>query len=265
MMKQQLSTLTCFNHVEAIVPIVAGLSSDCYQVYADNKTFFAKKVTSANEVIISRHAGSQNLSPTVIYHDQDWLINEFIIGENLALTLQSIDEKIVVALKLMVKCHQMTVKPITLAPKKITDELIDNACFSTAQKAELLQTAQQLIPKLHNTKNHVCCHGDLNFSNILIGSKKNTYLVDFECACTAPTEYDLAMFIAVNAINKNQITTIVAHYKKYALVAIDLTLLSHYLRFCYFINGLWYTHAYHQTKLAKFSLLAKQQWSNIQC
>lgn len=264
-MKQSLYALTCFSHVDTIAPIVAGLSSQCYQVEADNKTFFAKLITSTNEINICLHAASQNLGPIVIYHDRYWLINEYIAGENLALSSQSIDKKIIIALELMVKCHQMAIKPLALDPKSIVDELIENTSFSNRQKTKLLQTAKQLIPQLKHTKNLVCCHGDLNFSNMLIDPKESTYLVDFECARAAPAEYDLAMFIAVNNINKNKIPTIIKHYIKYASIDIELPLLNHFLRFCYLINGLWYNHAYHQTKLAKFTLLAKQQWFNIQC
>ena len=118
-MKQSLYALTCFSHVDTIAPIVAGLSSQCYQVEADNKTFFAKLITSTNEINICLHAASQNLGPIVIYHDRYWLINEYIAGENLALSSQSIDKKIIIALELMVKCHQMAIKPLALDPKSI--------------------------------------------------------------------------------------------------------------------------------------------------
>lgn len=264
-MEQPLYALPCFSDIETIVPIIAGLSSHCFQINADSKTFFAKKITAENEVNISLHAASNNLSPQVIYHDQHWLINEFIIGKNLALEPQPIAKKTIIAIKLMAQCHQMTVKPIKLKPIMITSELIENTSCSNKQKTKLLQTAKQLSAQLEHTKHLVCCHGDLNFSNILIDPEENAYLVDFECARAAPAEYDLAMFIAVNNINKNQTSTIIEHYIKYAQIDIDLTLFNHFLDFCYFINGLWYTHACHQTKLDKFSLLAKQQWNNIQC
>lgn len=262
-MEHPLYALPCFSDIKTILPIVAGLSSHCYQVNADSKTFFAKKITTENEVKISLHAASNNLSPQIIYHDQHWLINEFIVGENLALEPQPIAKKTIIAIKLMAQCHQMIVKPIELNPITITGEIIENTPFSNKQKAALLQTAKQLVSQLEHTKHLVCCHGDLNFSNILIDSEENAYLVDFECARSAPAEYDLAMFIAVNNINKNQISTVIEHYTKYAQIDIDLSLFNHFLEFCYFLNGLWYTHACHQTKLDKFSLLAKQQWQNI--
>ncbi len=263
-MVHSLTSLACFNHIETIVPIVAGLSSQCYQVYADNKQFFAKQITTTNESAISIYAASQNISPKVIYHDQHWLITQFVDGENLvALSQLTLDEKIIIAIKLMAQCHQIVEIPIELAPKTISHELINNTHFSNLQQTELLQIANQLTSLLKRSENLVCCHGDLNFSNILITQTKNAYLVDFECTCTAAAEYDLAMFIAVNNLPKDKITTVVEHYKKHTLVTIDLPLLNHYLLFCYFINGLWYMQANHKKNLAKFTYLAKQQWQNI--
>ncbi len=258
-----LITLACFNHIENIVPIAAGLSSQCYQVHADNKQFFAKQVTTTNESVVSIYAASQSISPKVIYHDQHWLVTQFIDGENLALSQQALDDKIITAIKLMAQCHQIVEKPVELAPTTISHELIKSTHFSNLQQAELLQIASQLTSPLKHYNNLVCCHGDLNFSNILIAQTKSAYLVDFECACTAPAEYDLAMFIAVNNFPKDKIATIVEHYKKLAVITIDLSLLNHYLLFCYFINGLWYMHTHHKTNLTKLIHLAKQQWQNI--
>ena len=143
-MAPPLTKLTCFNRIDAIAPIAAGLSSQCYQVSADNKIFFAKQVTSTRETVVSLYAASQNISPNVIFHDQDWLVTQYIDGQNLALAQQSIDEKILIAIKLMVQCHQIVEKPVGLALKEITDELINNAHFSSLQQTELLQVATQL-------------------------------------------------------------------------------------------------------------------------
>lgn len=258
-----LNTLACFNNIQAIEPIAAGLSSQCYQVSADNKLFFAKQVTTTRETNVSLHAASQNISPRVIFHDKHWLITEFIDGENLAISQHSINDKISITIKLMAKCHQIVKKPVELHPKSIAYALIKKAHFSNKQQDELLQVANQLTSQLEHTKTLVCCHGDLNFSNILINQDKNTYLVDFECACTAPVEYDLAMFIAVNNLEKNKTAAIIECYKKHSLIDINLPLLNHYLLFCYFINGLWYTHAYSETNLLKFTHLVRQQWQHI--
>jgi thiamine kinase-like enzyme len=262
-MVQPLSSLACFNHIKTIEPIVAGLSSQCYQVNADNKCFFAKQATT-REISVSLQAASKNISPTVIFHDQHWLITQYIDSENLALSQQTIDKKILIALKLMVQCHQIIEKPAQLEPKHIAHTLIKQIEFSTLQQTEFLRVANQLTSTLKQPNNNVCCHGDLNLSNILITQTKNAYLVDFECALAAPAEYDLAMFIAVNNIEKNQIETIIECYKKHSTIVVNSSLINRYLQFCYLINGLWYMHAYNKTNLFKFMNLAKQQWENLQ-
>lgn len=259
----QLSKLRCFNHVETVVPIISGLSSQCYQVHADNNFFFAKQLTTENEAALSVNAAFRNISPKVIYHDKHWLITQFIDGENLSNCSQSIDEKILISIKLMSQCHQLETVATALLPKEVTDELIHKVHFSSSQQAELQQIAHQLTCPLIQTTNLVCCHGDLNFSNILFSLKGDTLLVDYECAYTAPAEYDLAMFIAVNGLPKDKITAIIDQYKLLSGININITLLHHYLLFCYFINSLWYIEMYHKTGLSKFDLLSKQQWKQI--
>lgn len=258
-----LTSLTCFKHIHAIEPITAGLSSMCYQVSADNRLFFAKQLTNSSEATISKYAALHNIAPRVIYHDPHWLITEFIDGTNLALNSQSLDEKIVTAIKLMARCHQLSVKPVELSPVDISRELIKNTDFSNLKQTELIRVADRLTPQLKHSRELVCCHGDINFSNVLVDDAKSAYLVDFECAISAPAEFDLAMFFAVNNITKNKTATILELYKKHSSHGIDPSLLNEYLLFCYFINGLWYINTYNSTKLLKLLPLAEQQWKNI--
>jgi thiamine kinase-like enzyme len=213
--------------------------------------------------MLSGIMASHNISPAVIYHDTQWLITEFIEGENLTLSNLAMDDKISIAMKLMTQCHQITTKPQLLSHQTVTEELINNTYYSKLQQTELLQLANRLTASLKHTKTLVCCHGDINFSNVIAGHNKINYLVDFECAFTAPVEYDLAMFIAVNNIEKDNISSLIEIYNKHSTYNVEPNLLNHYLSFCYFINGLWYVDAYYNTKLAKFKRLAIQQWQSI--
>lgn len=266
-MVQLLKTLTCFNHIHAIEPIKHGLSSQCYYVHADSKYFFAKKITTINEPIVSIHAASKNISPIVFYHDRQWLITEFIKGDNLSLYQNSLDKKILIATKLIAQCHQIKVKIATLTPKNIIQSLMLNQVFSTQQVTELQHYSQSLITSLDLaqkiSKNNVCCHGDVNFSNILISHTNKPYLIDYECAYSAPAEYDLAMFIAVNNINENKISMIVQHYNSHISHEINVKVLMYYLQFCYFINGLWYQQANQKNPHTMFPRAIKQQWQQL--
>lgn len=271
-----LSSLPCFTQVNLIETITAGLSSLCYRVHADNKIFFAKQAT-VNESIFCLLSARKNISPRVIYHDQHWLITSFIEGKNLSLGQQPLNEKISIAMKLMSQYHKLSTKTVlpepslSLDPKMLVYSLIDEIYLSTKklteipalQKSTLHVIANHILTLISSSIGKVCCHGDINFSNILLSAEKRAYLIDYECACIAPAEYDLAMFIAVNNLEKEYILPIAQQYTAQALVDINLPLLKHYLRYCYFINGLWYIGAYQKSALPSFIYLAKQQWQNI--
>lgn len=278
-MSPPLNTLACFTHINAIEPINKGLSSQCYLVKADNKKFFAKQITTTIEPIVSLLTAKNNLSPNVVYYDKYWLVTKFIEGKNLVESAQPIMEKSAIAIRLMVQYHQLLAKQnkyipkAALNPKAIINDLIDQLYVSTTeiplklvkQKTELMVLANQILSALSNPTNVVYCHGDINFSNIILSTKKQAYLIDYECSCFAPIEYDLAMFIAVNNLPKKFIPDIAQLYKTYSFSNIDINLssLNHYLQFCYFINSLWYVSAFHTSGLPTLTFLAEQQWQKL--
>jgi thiamine kinase-like enzyme len=244
--KDSLSALPCFIQVDSISKIASGLSQHCFKVTADNKVYFAKSITDNTEVSVTQCAGKSGLSPSLIYHDQHWLVTQFIDASNLAQSTINTDDKINHAIKLMVQCHQLEVKLAELSTQDIIKSLLNNLHYPESQKIALLQLAKLILEPLNVSQNSVCCHGDLNFSNVLINQIHSTWLVDYECACIAPIEYDLAMFIAVNSLASNKITLIIKQYEHQSSVNVQPKLLNHYLLFCYFINALWYFNTYHE-------------------
>ena len=263
-MKNLLRALPCFTQVESISTINSGLSQQSFKVFADNQVFFAKTINDNAEVLTTICANQLKLAPNIFYYDENWLINEFIDAQDLTSGMQNLENKITHAIKLMVQCHQLTVKPAELATNHIIDELINNAHYSAAQQEALLQLSQLFTPSFNHSNNSVFCHGDVNFSNILINETQETWLIDYECACIAPLEYDLAMFIAVNDIPNEEIITIVEQYQNLSTAEVNFKLLKQYLQFCYFINALWYFNACHKKEHTenKHALLqhAKNQW-----
>jgi thiamine kinase-like enzyme len=241
-----LSALPCFIQVDSIFKIASGLSQHCFKVTADNKVYFAKSIIDNTEVSVTQCAGKSGLSPSLIYHNQHWLVTQFIDASNLAQSTINTDDKINHAMKLMAQCHQLDVKPAELSTQNIIKSLINNSYYPESQKIVLLQLAKLILEPLNVSQNSVCCHGDLNFSNVLINQVHSTWLVDYECACIAPIEYDLAMFIAVNSLNSNDRGIIVEQYEHQSSVCVKPQLLNHYLLFCYFINTLWYFNTYHE-------------------
>jgi len=267
-MKDLLSALPCFTQVEKITAITSGLSQSCFKVNADNKVYFAKTITDNIEVPVAVCASKSGLSPSAIYHDQHWLISTFINANTLAQNTMNTKDKIEHAIKLMVQCHQLKIKPVELDVKDIINSLINNSHYSTLQQLALMQFSELILAPLLNIKGGICCHGDMNFSNVLMNQRQRTWLVDFECAYTAPIEYDLAMLIAVNNLASDKIITIIEQYEIHSSVNVDPQLLNHYLLFCYFINALWYFNTYHEKADTENNqaLLnhTKNQWDALQ-
>ncbi|MGL1957654.1 MAG: phosphotransferase [Colwellia sp.] len=270
-----LSLLACFKHTTAITPINSGLSCLCYQVEADGHVYFAKYLTSRTEAELTMVASEQAIAPAVVYHNSQWLITDFIKSDNLAFlstlkTASSHYDKITIATKLLVQCHQLKVPTQTLNPANIIKNLVDENNFSSSQQIQLSRITGQILPQVINGQNEVFCHGDLNFSNIVISQNSTAYLVDYECACAAPIEFDLAMFIAINNLSATDLTEVVTQYKKQNSDAIiSMAKIDDYLLFCYFINGLWYLSAYKNqlviaepsnVKVLALKQLATQQW-----
>lgn len=263
-MKNALNALTCFSRVEHISEITSGASQHCFKINADNNVFFAKTIHNDIEPKIALSAAIKKLSPSVIYSDEHWLVTEFINANNLAETMRSGREKVNHAIKLMGRCHQLNEKPAELIPSTIMNNLIAQSHLSTQKNNELLLLAESILPSLSYAQNLVCCHGDVNFSNILIDQKHSTWLVDYECASSAPREYDLAMFIAVNNINENKIPYIIEQYEQqFCSVNIDINLLNNYLAFSYFINSLWYFNTSKSRDNITFFNLHQQQWEKF--
>jgi len=272
--KELLAALPCFNHVESITAITSGLSQHCFKINADNNVYFAKTTAGEIETKVALSAAKQGFSPEVIYYNQHWLVTRFIHADNLALaSFNNTDksninknsiEKNSIAVKLMWQCHQLEIKPAKLAPERLINELINKLQCSLQQKKELLSYAKSILNSLNLTNSLVCCHGDLNFSNILLDQKKHAWLVDYECACLAPAEYDLAMFIAVNNIAKERIAVIVKQYESsFHLLKVDSQQLNNYLSFSYFINSLWYKQAHQKQNNATLLGLYQQQWQKF--
>lgn len=258
-----LYALPCFKTIKTITPMSVGLSSKCYVVHADNRSFFAKQITNTDEIVLSCEASINHLSPTVIYHDDDWLITAYIDSDNLSHCSNSLDKRIVIALKLMGQCHQLTVDINYLEPQKLVDELLSRQPLEAKLTQELFHVTQPLINKLNVENNIVCCHGDLNFTNVLIDRNNTPWLIDFECTCKAPAEFDLAMFIAVNNLSSEDILNIIEQYQEYSPLKINKSSLHDFLQYCHLINALWYSQAFIESQNPTLKQLAKQQWQNL--
>lgn len=185
--------------------------------------------------------------------------------------------------------NQLLAEKLSLSNKQLSPSQHNHLrAISETVQQKLAQTIKEV-----GQDNEVFCHGDANFSNI-IQIKNNTLahddsyqLIDFECACIAPIEYDLAMFMAVNEIQRSKISAVIAVYsqeykemdqqrkqqnKEFETVDnhqesiintpfLYYNLVTCYLDLCFLINGLWYLLQYQERELFTYKILANKQFS----
>lgn len=272
-----LKSLSCFKEIIDVSMLVDGMSHTCFKVTTASQVYFVKKLnseTAKEEVVACRLAGQLGLSPCTIYHDDSWLVTEFIDSITVDKAEISADECIKTGLTLMAKLHQFLPQLITEdVPYLNTVKSVQRLCTTPKTLTRVQRRVLALITdrltfmieaeqKSSGTVN-VLSHGDMNYSNILLDKAKQAWLIDFECSHLAPVEFDLSMFIAVNNIPTHRINEIVASYM--VLVPnfrANKTLITYYLLYSFFINGLWYLdNAKDFEAKNPMRSLAIEQWS----
>ena len=259
----RLEDLPCFGSKINIAQIAAGHSHECYKVTSDGKTFFAKcfsrhSITANAEVNASLVAAKQGIAPKVIYYDENWLVSSFIEQ-----SIQETQQKIEAGLVLMTKLHQTQVALPTLDIVKTINDLSQRGLLTKTQLS-LISMVTEKLSSILIVKELVPCHGDINFSNLLI-TGQSRYLVDFECACLADREFDIAMLIAINQLDITCLDDICQAYGKLSLFTDmpDNDLVMRYLLFCFLINGLWFLVRAKQNNDESLSFLAFEQFQGF--
>ena len=125
------------------------------------------------------------------------------------------------------------------------------------------------------------CHGDLNFNNLIVDQLSSGRLIDFESACLAEVEFDLAMLVAVNLLTDIDLNHLVSQYRESRrnILLTNQSIkcqyqesddvastkkVTRYLFFCYLINGLWYLLEDNQLDVQSQLAYAKQQFTQLQ-
>ncbi|WP_143323605.1 phosphotransferase [Cognaticolwellia aestuarii] len=280
------------------------------------------------EVTASELASGYGISPKVLYAGKHWLITEFIAAQGLQQVDLAKNKKITQTLNLLMQCHQIDIGHVQvsqfiaseknnaaeaerLKPMKgqqvalstlpvlnifaVINALIQQLNLSHLQNQQMTQLSEHLQQNLRHILDEqstditqVFCHGDANFSNVLIANNgllslnnDDCFLVDFECACIAPAEYDLAMMMAVNGIEANKIRKICQDYlrclgrfkkqnncsetvENSSVNAIDsvylsIDLVTRYYEISILINCLWYFVEYQARKQLDYKNLALEQ------
>jgi thiamine kinase-like enzyme len=272
-----LKSLSCFEEVLDVSMLVDGMSHTCSKVTTSSQSYFVKKLnneTAEEEVVSSLLAAKHRLSPKVIYYDETWLVTEYIDSIILDKAEFSIDKFITTSLTLMAKLHQLLPQLKTgaipnLDTLKSVQRLFTNPVpLPSRQRLILADITDTLTSKIEAEQSfsgavNVLCHGDINYSNIVFDKTQQPWLIDFECSHLAPVEFDLSMFIAVNNIPTHLVddiltcyTDLVPNYRP------NQTLITYYLLYSFFINGLWYLDNRNDSKGNNhLRSLAIEQWS----
>jgi len=261
---EKIKALPCFaNNPCEVEPLTGGDSHACFKVTVSKnvseKSYFVKSLaghqeTAKAEVSVNSLAAEAGLAPEIIYHSSLWLVCEFIPGKSLEKfpaekMAVPTNDKIMIAMSLMVKVHQLQQPhncPV-LVIQELLLSLAANIKTDHLQQVFLNETIKKIIPNQSTVNHLVLCHGDVNYENIRLSDSFNkdcllekTWLVDYECSCLAEAEYDIAMFIAINALGAEEIDVVIQHYQQYANLDINKEKVHRYLACCYLINGLWY-------------------------
>jgi len=299
-LRLKLQSLRCFSSSSVVTIITEGSSRYNFKVVEQGTSYFVKYIAEQNInvkclVEINKAAFRQGLAPNVIYYDSDWFVTEFLSGESIYRRDLTAEEKLFYCLGAIAKFSQLSITIPQLNIKEVTDNLIDKLYHLNAVTDHQYSKFTLISDKLNRIiqPGITPCHGDVNFSNVFLVDNANILknvntstistneslkfakatpvLIDFECACLADTEYDIAMCLAVNELTisdfaKIQFNRHFSDSSTYTMLSsylkddLDSLLVTRYLCFSYFINGLWYLEQFHLTSDTNFEKLAKRQF-----
>jgi len=300
-LRSKLQSLSCFSKSSMVTILTEGSSRCNFKVVEQGASYFAKHMGKQNIdvkclVEINKAAFRQGLAPNVVYYDDDWFVTEFLSGESINRRVMSEEEKLFYCLGGIAKFGQLPLTLPQLNIKKVIDKLTNKLCQLNAITDHQYREFTLISDKLNRIiqPGITCCHGDVNFSNVFLidntsisknvstsinsstvslrFAEKIPVLIDFECACLADTEYDIAMCLAVNELTINDFTKLQLYrhlndsfantgLSSYLEHELDVSLVTRYLYFSYLINGLWYLEQFHLTLDNNFEKLAKKQFS----
>lgn len=269
-----------------------GLSRHSFAIGANNKQYFVKRFTGPDDASlklekhIAQLLADSRISTELIAQAEYFLIYEFIPHRVLDELNLPLSDKIALTCDLASKLHQVSSKQIQrLDVAKTTLSLLRKCQLSDALHCVIEAMIHQFVPQA-TQENLVVCHGDLNFANIILPTKRDNakqgvdvtthemseelLLIDFESCCLAPPAFDVAMCIAINRLDKQmEIDKLAKLFQKNlqefdkSLYDFDSEMVTRYLALCFLINGLWYFERAMKNNSEKYLLLALTQFQGI--
>lgn len=270
------------NTVHAMTQITEGLSQQCFRielkplsVTEKSQHLIAKVFEHFDGFNKEKHVlnalSRTNLSAKLIkqasFDQHHILLMEQLPGETLSNSPLAIDDKIQLTCQLMANFHLQLTESLlhgtrdlhtpvhSLNFNDIFTSLVSTAQLATHSEREIsafIKHCLSNLEKLNGTdkKNTMICHGDLNFSNVIV-EHKSARVIDFEAISLMPIEYDIAMMLAVNELPCSYITHACVSYSNAAndnlpVNALNQQLVEAFYPIALLINGLWYLSEHHK-------------------
>jgi thiamine kinase-like enzyme len=279
----------CPTDTYTIIELTEGLNQQCVELRSTTKKYIIKRFNDSRSFEVERCIYnalkksdiSTQLIKALTFQDINYLLLEKLDGQSLCMTQMSQCEKILLASQILARFHFHVLKASqkqlsTIKTLSLKDILLKLAYSASLTRKQLDLTTDIVSHSINRLENHlgdkvgrtasVCCHGDLNFSNI-IANAGNLKVIDFEAASMMPAEYDIAMMLAVNELDESKIDVASQNYlDQYQACQdsatrierlLDQPLIHAYYLIAILINGLWYlsksshsdTSPAHKTKL----------------
>ena len=245
-----------------------GVSHKNYRAIADHKQgadYFVKlftgkhaKILYNNELEVLKATKNDRFTPTLIeYCNKElFIVQSFINGSTLTDSPLSTFNKIKIAGQLTANCHQtidkQSVNVAELDFNLLVRELLTNVEIPFDKKQVVIEKVKAITDSLDDI-DKVVCHGDVNFSNILMSQIPHdnanvelAYLIDWECVSVASRYFDLGMCASINQLGLSNIALLVEQYLTSLNDNTGICLqnaMAKVTRYCDIsnvINGLWF-------------------------
>jgi thiamine kinase-like enzyme len=256
------------NESHTIYELSEGLSQQCYELKTYNQSYIIKqfddKINFCVEFFIYHALKDSEISAELITSlsegNQHCLMLKKLEGISLNAAQINPAAKLVLATELLASFHHQLRDLPRKQPSVISSLPLSDTLFILLEKTHLNSAKHQLVSKAINNSlrrllahkpndsQHICCHGDLNFSNIF-QCEGQLKTIDFESASFMPAEYDIAMMLAVNEFDETAIAGACQTYqqatakfspkRRYSQI-LNQELIQAYYLISILINGLWY-------------------------
>ncbi|MDO6425521.1 phosphotransferase [Thalassotalea sp. 1_MG-2023] len=249
--------LTCFASLPCSIDFInQGLSHNNVKVTTFDrhqqvsaqyfvKWFNSDAQTALHEIASAKLAMQHGLAPKIVYSSDECFVTEFIQGESLQSLLSKQPSQLSSAIRqtavLLAQLHQIpannSCKPFDIHALLTT---LTADCNVTASQANEISQLIAQFPRLEHSNAPVICHGDANFSNVLVDITERYWLIDYECSIFTDAEFDIAMCIAINQLDDHAISIMQHVYQQHSGCQLSLSLVNTYQPYCALINALWF-------------------------